>query len=342
MESHDSDTDSTTSSELTAESSALQVGSRSLYSGQELTVGNHTDEGKSKATNSRVVVPKNLDHDFSGQQWAPVTVHDRAASAGTLSLPSILSPQQSRSKSLHSHSKSSSLRFPLSSTRAENVLERYSYGPDSLRAKSMRGRVGRALFQDDQELVGYEEPDDATVLSFDPGPEGQALLDAYSVRGGRESPPKTMEEQIAEALEQTARRSKEEQEASMAKIRSRRVGIRKIQGITYLRQRDRRPRAHQELYEERKRRERQEKGYQRPSTPELLKMVQGTPDEVWRSDDIAKRTDFATKAVKLKESMRARAAKEGLIEDKSKSFFQEHLLPMIADNYDEKVDPNYD
>ena len=118
--------------------------------------------------------------------------------------------------------------------------------------------------------------------------------------------------------------------------------MKKIQGITYIRQRDRRPRAHQELYEERKRREKKEKGYARPTTPELLKMVQGDPDEVWRSSDIAKRTDFAGKAVKLKESMRQRAVKEGLIADKSKTFFQRNILPMVNSEYNEKADPNYE
>jgi hypothetical protein len=341
MADYESDTESSTStsSALTMESVGLQGGNRSLNSGQELAMVN---ESPTKSVHTRTVVPRNVDNDFSGQQWGPVTVNDQAASAGTLSLPAIITPKQSRSRSLHS--KSSSLRFPLTSTREENVLERYSYGPDSLRAKSMQGRVGRALFQDEQELVGYEDQDDdASVLSFEPGPEGQALLDAYSAGGGRaNSPPKTLEQQIAEAIEQTTKRAKEEQEASMAKIRSRRVGIRKIQGITYIRQRDRRPRAHQELYEERKRREKKEKAYARPTTPELLKMVQGTPDEVWRSSDIGKRTDYAAKAVKLKESMRARAAKDGLVEDKTPTFFQKHLLPMIADDYNEKVDPNYD
>lgn len=120
------------------------------------------------------------------------------------------------------------------------------------------------------------------------------------------------------------------------------MGIRKIQGITYIRQRDRRPRAHQELYEERKRREAREKEYARPTTPELLKMVQGDPDEVWRSSDIGKRTDLAGKAVKLKESMRQRAAKAGLVEDKQKTFYQRNILPMIDSEYNEKADPNFD
>jgi hypothetical protein len=195
QEEYDSDTESSTSSELTAESSLLENGSRSVVTGQELSVGNHTQGSKSK--NTRAIVPRNVHNDFSGQQWAPVTVNDHAAAtAGTLSLPSIFSPQQQRSQSLQGMS--SSLHYPLSSTREENVLARYSYGPDSLRAKSIRGRVGRALFQDQQELMGYEDDeDDASVLSFDPGPEGQALLDAFSVRGGHSSSPRlTQEEKI--------------------------------------------------------------------------------------------------------------------------------------------------
>ena len=118
--------------------------------------------------------------------------------------------------------------------------------------------------------------------------------------------------------------------------------MRKIRGITYLRQRDRRPRAHQELYEERKRREEKANEFKRPTTPELLKMVQGNPDQVWRSSDMRKRTDLATQAVKLKESIRQRAVKEGLVEDRKKTFYQSNILPMIRGNYDEKADPNFD
>lgn len=125
-------------------------------------------------------------------------------------------------------------------------------------------------------------------------------------------------------------------------VLQRRVAMKKVRGITYIRQRDRRPRAHLELYEERKRREAKEKQYARPTTPELLKMVQGNPDEVWRSSDIGKRTDYAQKAVKLKESMRQRAVKEGLIEDKKKSFYQRNILPMVNSEYNEKADPNFD
>jgi hypothetical protein len=71
-------------------------------------------------------------------------------------------------------------------------------------------------------------------------------------------------------------------------------------------------------------------------------MVQGDPDDVWRSSDISKRTDYAGKAVKLKESMRQRAVKAGLVEDKSKSFYQRNILPMVNSEYNEKSDPNYD
>ena len=188
-----SETESTASSELTTESS-LQDGSRSIVTGHELSTANVTSGTKSK--NTRIIPPKNVDNDFSGQQWAPVTINDNV-NRGAVSLPSILTPNPRQSP--HLRSTSTTLRFPLSSSRQENVLQLYSYGPDSLRAKSMRGRIGRPLFQDNEELMGYDdEDDDQSVLSFDPGPEGQALLDAYS-SAGDQSPSKellTLDQQI--------------------------------------------------------------------------------------------------------------------------------------------------
>jgi hypothetical protein len=62
-----------------------------------------------------------------------------------------------------------------------------------------------------------------------------------------------------------------------------------------MKQRNRRPRIPEELVEERRRREVVEKSFQEPTPEELLAMVNGNPEEVWRSDQMAKRTDLATK-----------------------------------------------
>ena len=62
-----------------------------------------------------------------------------------------------------------------------------------------------------------------------------------------------------------------------------------------MKQRDRRPRAAEVIAEDRKRRETKEAQFKRPTTPELLQMVNGKPDDVWKSSDIGKRTVLATK-----------------------------------------------
>ena len=64
---------------------------------------------------------------------------------------------------------------------------------------------------------------------------------------------------------------------------------------TYMKQRDRRPRAAQDVTEDRRRREAAVAEFKKPTTAELLEMVNGRAEDVWKSSDIGKRTVLATK-----------------------------------------------
>jgi hypothetical protein len=122
-----------------------------------------------------------------------------------------------------------------------------------------------------------------------------------------------------------------------------------------MKQRNRRPRVHEELVEERRRREAVAKSFQEPTPEELLAMLNSNPDEVWRSDHMKIRTDLATKvemipppslltppppslplllqAVKLQKHIKSRAVKEGLIEEKKQGFLKTALMPLLNENY---------
>jgi hypothetical protein len=66
-----------------------------------------------------------------------------------------------------------------------------------------------------------------------------------------------------------------------------------------MKQRNRRPRVPEELVAERRRREAVEKSFQEPTPAELLAMVNGNPNDVWRSDQMATRTDLASKVLEI-------------------------------------------
>lgn len=100
-----------------------------------------------------------------------------------------------------------------------------------------------------------------------------------------------------------------------------------------MKQRNRRPRVHEELVEERKKREAVEKSFEEPTPEELLTMLNSNPNELWRSDQIKLRTELASKAIKLQKRIKDRAVKEGLIEEKKQGFLKTALLPLLNENY---------
>jgi hypothetical protein len=138
-----------------------------------------------------------------------------------------------------------------------------------------------------------------------------------------------------------------------------------VRNRTYLKQRDRRPRAAQDIQEARRKREMKEAEFKRPTTAELLRMVNGNPDDVWKSSDIGKRTVLATKvcvlllayahftcvacdprhalfvvqAVALQKKLREKAVADGLIPELKPSMYDANIKPLWDDDYTEASDP---
>ena len=90
-------------------------------------------------------------------------------------------------------------------------------------------------------------------------------------------------------------KAKLEREKALEAVKQRREQGKSQRHRTYMKQRNRRPRVHEELVEERKKREAVAEEFRRPTASELLTMVNGDPNDIWRSDDIKKRTELATK-----------------------------------------------
>ncbi len=209
-----------------------------------------------------------------------------------------------------------------------------TYGPDTLRSKSSKGRSAR-VFADPDPVEVITELERKVILA-----KAYMQTEKYKSVHSVELPD-IHQSDMHEVRHSVKQRGMKEVDRAERAIRKMRSNISVTRHNTYISQVYRKQQSYEEILAERRKRiVEEEPPYEPPSPEKLLELAGGTAEMAQLGGDAGNhlRTVLAFRALHIKNKLHERAVRRGEAKPKKVDFVDAHIAPIWKENYEESDD----